>query len=172
MRVQRAPPYSCPPTALTAHRTSGSGSWRAIARPSTSHTALRAQGSSMAPSQHAPTLGVVQAFPGTSAPISLLIHSSRTQPCPLYLHLTPWHSWRKRAAVWKRFPNPPNRGIQHRAFKEKRAMRYLFRPELHHSRARLFKQSTQKSQRSLLAAMGMKLWSHTSSVVRRSPTGA
>lgn len=73
-------------------------------------TALRARGSSTAPSQHAPTLGAVQAFLGTSAPTSLLIHSSRTQPCPLYLHPTPWHSWRKRADVWKRFPNPQSRG--------------------------------------------------------------
>lgn len=32
--------------------------------------------------------------------------------------------------------------------------------------------TAQKSQRSLLAAMPMKLWSHTSSAVRRSPTGA
>lgn len=64
----------------------------------------------MAPSQHAPTLGEVQAFLGTSARTSLLIHLSRTQPCPLYLHPTPWHSWRKLVDVWKRFPNPPNRG--------------------------------------------------------------
>lgn len=42
MRVQIVPPYSCPLTAQTAHRTSGSGSWRAIARPSTGHTGKHA----------------------------------------------------------------------------------------------------------------------------------
>lgn len=172
MKLRMASPYSCPLTVQTTHRTFGSGSWRASARPGTGHTALRAPGSSTALSLHAPTLGAVQAFLGISAPTSLHIHLSRTQPCPLYLHPTPWHSWRKHADVWKRFLNPPNRGIQHQAFKETRAMLCLSRPEQPRFRARLFKQSTQKSQRSLLATMLVKLWSHTSSVVRRFPTGA
>lgn len=72
--------------------------------------ALRARGSSTDQSQHALTLGAVQAFLGTSAPTSLLIPLSRTQPCPLYHHPIPWHSWRRHADVWKRFPNPPNKG--------------------------------------------------------------
>lgn len=37
MRMQIVPPYSCPQTVLIAHRMSGSGSWRVIARPGTGH---------------------------------------------------------------------------------------------------------------------------------------
>lgn len=38
MRVQTLPPYNCRLTALTAHRMSGSGSWKVIGRPSTGRT--------------------------------------------------------------------------------------------------------------------------------------
>lgn len=57
-----------------------------------------------------PGVGGASAAGLTSAATTRATRSFRTQPCPPCLRPTPWHSWRRPAAGWRRSPSHRSNG--------------------------------------------------------------